>query len=97
MKILECLEALLQPIHFSRVRLPGDPVDPISVPPGKDDVASLLPRMTASDSLVLCYSDLTLFDNLPGVGQVVAMIGSPEDPEKRHYAMLVYEFVEFAF
>ena len=86
----------MHPINFSRVRLPGDPVDPTSVPPGKEDIASLLPRMGDPDSLVLCYTNFTMFD-LPGIGPVVAMIGLPEDSGSRHYAMLVYEFVEFVF
>ena len=86
----------LAPDQLFSCETSGDPVDPTSVPPGKEDIASLLPRMGDPDSLVLCYTNFTMFD-LPGIGPVVAMIGLPEDSGSRHYAMLVYEFVEFVF
>ena len=89
-----CFEACARPIKFSRVRLPGDQTDGISVPPSPSDVATLLPGLTKPDSLILCYTGLTIM-NLPDVGLVVAMLGEPEEEHHRQYSMLVGEFGDF--
>ena len=85
-------EDLLRPIHFSRVRLEGDPADPVSLPPSKQDVEKyLLPGFGKPDAVILCYTRLQMLD-LPGIGPVVMMIGDTDDAEEaRKYSMLVCE------
>ena len=81
----------MRPIHFSRVRLQGDPEDPVSLPPNQEDVAKyLLPGFSKPDAVVLCYTRLEMLD-LPGIGPVVMLIGSDADQEERKYSMLVCE------
>ena len=71
-------EAELAPLKFLRCTMPGERIFPM--PKGRLDIMPILDKMTRSDSLVLCYTQLVKL-NLPDLGDVVFMAagGSLDD------------------